>query len=217
MTRQKVSLLIADDHTLFRQGLRQMCEINGGFKVLAEGKTGQEAIVLVRQHQPDVILLDIRMPDLSGVEATRVIMRENPAAKILILTMYKQDQHIAAAIKAGAKGYLLKTCEESTLFSAIKAVYRGEGWLDSAVAPAVLNQLAHSEPYSSPLLTDQELETLRLVAQGADNKRIAAAMHVTPGTIANRLRMIYEKLGVSNRTEAAIYALRQGWATLDND
>jgi len=103
-----ISLLIADDHNLFRSGLCQLCEINGGFTVLAEAQTGQEAVRLARQLQPDVIILDVRMPDLTGVEATRIILQENPAAKILILTMYQQDHYIVAAIKAGAKGYLLK-------------------------------------------------------------------------------------------------------------
>lgn len=212
-----ITLLIADDHTLFRQGLRQMCEMNGGFEVLAEAQTGQEAVKLARKHQPDVILLDIRMPDLTGVEATKIIMQENPAAKILILTMYQQDHHIVAAIRAGAKGYLLKTCAEQTLFEAIKAIDRGDGWLDSAVTSSVLAQLSQTEPGPSALLTDQELETLLYVAQGADNQTISEAMYVTSGTIANRLRVIYEKLGVKNRTEAALYALRQGWATLDEE
>ena len=212
-----ITLLIADDHTLFRHGLRQMCEINGGFNVIAEAQTGQEAIVQARRHQPDVIMLDIRMPDLTGVEATRIIMRENPAAKILILTMYEQDHHVAGAIKAGAKGYLLKTCAEETLFNAIEAISRGEGWLDPTVTSTVLAQLARPDAYSPTMLTEQEMETLRYLAQGADNQTIAEAMHVSPGTIANRLRTVYEKLGVKNRTEAALYALRQGWATLDED
>ena len=131
--KEKITLIIADDHALFRQGLCKMCEINGGFSVLAEGETGQEAIVLAREHRPDVILLDIRMPDLTGIEATRLIMQENPAAKILILTMYQQDHYSSAAIKAGAKGYLLKTCEEQTLFETITAVHRGDVWLDPDV------------------------------------------------------------------------------------
>ena len=215
--KEKITLIIADDHALFRQGLCRMCEINGGFPVLAEGETGQEAIALAREHRPDVILLDIRMPDLTGIEATRLIMQENPAAKILILTMYQQDHYISAAIKAGAKGYLLKTCEEQILFEAIKAVHHGEGWLDPAMTASVLAQLSHSGPISSSILTEQELETVRYVAQGADNQAIAVAMHVSPGTIANRLRIIFEKLGVNNRTEAALYALREGWATLDED
>lgn len=212
-----ISLLIADDHNLFRSGLRQLCEINGGFTVLAEAQTGQEAVKMARQFQPDVIILDIRMPDLTGVEATRIIMQENPAAKILILTMYQQDHYIVAAINAGAKGYLLKNCEEQTLFQAIQAIHRGEGWLDSAVASTVMTQLAQSSANTAPMLTEQEMETIRYVAQGADNQAIAKRMRVSSGTIANRLRVIYEKLGVKNRTEATLYALRQGWATLDND
>lgn len=212
-----ISLLIADDHTLFRQGLRQLCEVNGGFDVLAEAQTGQEAVTLTRQHRPDVIMLDIRMPDLTGIETTRIILDDDPSSKVLILTMYHQEHYINAAIKAGAKGYVLKTCEEQTLFEAIKAVNRGEGWLDSAVTTSVLNQLSQIETSSSPNLTEQEFETLRYAAQGADNSTIAAAMHISPGTVANRLRTIYEKLGVKNRTEATLYALRHGWATLDED
>ena len=212
-----ITLLIADDHALFRRGLRQLCEINGGFSVLAEAQTGQEAVALARQHKPDVILLDIRMPDLTGVEATRTILDEDPTARILILTMYQQDHYVEAAIRAGARGYLLKTCEEETLFSAIQALHRGEGWLDSAVAPRVMAQLAQTETTTPFRLSEQEIETLRYVVQGADNQTIADLMHVSSGTVANRLRVIYDKLGVRNRTEAAIYALRQGWATLDDD
>ena len=211
------TILIADDHTLFRKGLRQLLEINGGYTVVAEAQTGEEAVLLTRQHEPDVILLDIRMPDLTGVEATRIIMRENPAARVLILTMYPQDHNIVGAIRAGAKGYLLKTCEEQTLFNAVQALMAGDGWLDSAIASAVLTHMAQSDSHSSGALTEQEMETLRYVARGADNQSIAAAMRVTPGTVANRLRAVYEKIDVSNRTEAALYALRQGWATLDDE
>src|SRR6476620_1701932 len=121
-----VRLLIADDHQLFRRGLRQLCEVNGGFTVVAEAESGEQAIALARQHQPDVILMDIRMSGMTGVDATRQILQENPAARILMLTMYRQDHYVTNALRAGACGYLLKECSEETLFAAIRAVSQGQ-------------------------------------------------------------------------------------------
>lgn len=212
------TLLIADDHQLFRRGLRQLCEVAGGFTALAEAETGAQAVALARQLKPDVILMDIRMPDLNGVAATRQILRDNPAARIIILTMYRQDHHVAEAIKAGACGYLLKNCDEETLFAAIRAAARGEGAIDPAIAPSLLEQfalLSTAVDDATPPLSPGEMEVLRLVAHGADNQTIAAELHLSPGTVANRLRHIYQILGVSNRTQAALYALRRGWASLD--
>lgn len=209
------TLLLADDHTLFRNGLRQLCEINGGFTVLAEATTAQEAVALARAHRPDVILMDIRMPGMTGIEAVRQIKREDPAAKIIILTMYQQDQHVAEAIRAGAKGYLLKNCTPETLFAAIHAVQRGDAMVDPAVMPTVLAQLARTAAPPAAQLTPQEMEVLRLVAHGVDNKGIAQKLALAQSTVGNLLNRIYEKLGVTNRTEAALYALRHGWATLD--
>lgn len=212
------TLLIADDHQLFRRGLRQLCEVAGGFTVLAEAETGAQAVALARQHHPDVTLMDIRMPDLNGVEATRQILQEIPEARIIVLTMYRQDHHVAEAIKAGACGYLLKNCDEETLFAAIRAAARGEGAIDPAIAPSLLEQfalLAAAVDDDTLPLSPAEMEVLRLVAHGADNQTIAEELHLSKGTVANRLRDIYNKLGVKNRTEAALYALRHGWASLD--
>jgi NarL family two-component system response regulator LiaR len=212
-----VSLLIADDHQLFRRGLRQLCEINGGFTVLAEAETGEQAVALAREHQPDVILMDIRMAGITGVEASRQILQENPAARILMLTMYRQDQYVINALKAGAAGYLLKECSEETLFAAIHAVYRGEGWIDAPVTAAVLAQFSGAGEAQSELasLTETELEILRMVARGAENQAIADQLNLSKGTVANYLREIFSKLNVSNRTEAALFALRHGWASLN--
>jgi DNA-binding NarL/FixJ family response regulator len=213
-----ITLLLADDHHLFRRGLRQLCEIVGGFTVVAEAESGSQAVEMARTHRPAVILMDIRMPGLNGVEATRLILAEQPEARILVLTMYRQDHQVASALRAGACGYLLKNCPEESLFAAIRAAHRGEGWLDPAVTPGVLTRFARGERHEqSHPLSEPEMEVLRLVAQGADNQSIAAQLHLASGTVANRLREIYSKLGVKNRTEAALYALRQGWATLDPD
>ena len=208
-------ILIADDHRLFRKGLRQLCQVSGGFQVVAEAETGPEAVALAREHQPDVILMDIRMPGMDGVAACRQILTDQPHAAIIMLTMYRQDRHLTDALAADARGYLLKNCDEATLFAAIRAAARGEAPVDPAMMGPLLNRLKASEGLEQ--ITEGELTVLIRVAQGDDNRQIAEHLHITPGTVANRLRAIYDKLGVTNRTEAALYALRMGWAFLDDE
>ena len=213
----QIRILIADDHTLMRQGLRQLCEGLGGFTVVAEAEDGAQAVTLARTTQPDVILMDIVMPDVDGVEAIRQIIHERPAARIITLTMYRQEQYLLAALRAGARGYLLKTVEACDLIAAIEAVHRGDYLIDPIVASRVLSELHLGVPDLPRIepLTEGEMAVLRLVAQGVDNQEIAQALNYSVHTVANRLRTIYEKLHVTNRTQAALYALRQGWATLD--
>jgi DNA-binding NarL/FixJ family response regulator len=213
-----IRILIADDHTVVRQGLRLLCEGLGGFTVVAEAENGSQAVTLARTMQPDVILMDIIMPDVDGVEATRQIVRENPAARIIVLTMYRQEQYMLDAIRAGARGYLLKTVDSEKLIAAIEAVHRGDYLIDPIIAARVLSELHLAKPPQAPRvepLTESEMAVLRLVAQGVDNQDIAQALNYSVYTVANRLRTIYEKLHVTSRTQAALYALRQGWVTLD--
>jgi DNA-binding NarL/FixJ family response regulator len=212
-----LTLLLADDHQLFRKGLRQLCELNGGFTVVAEAENGEQAIALARQHRPDVILMDIRMPGINGVEAVKEIMRTQPTARILILTMYGQEYYVINALRAGACGYLLKKSSEETLFAAIRAAHEGHGWIDSAIASTVVAHLGrpNSDQPDPELLNPSEREIVRLVAQGLNNESIAAQLHLSTGTVGNRLREIYSKLGVENRTGAALYALRNHWVSLD--
>lgn len=213
-----IRLLIADDHTLVRQGLRQLCAGLGGFTVVAEAENGAQAVALARTARPDVILMDIVMPDMDGVEAIRHILRETPAARVIALTMYRQEGYMLDAIRAGARGYLLKTVDAAELIAAIEAVHRGEYLIDPIIAARVLSELHLPVPPNVPPakpLTESEMAVLRLVAQGVDNQGIARALDYSVYTVANRLRTIYQKLHVTNRTQAALYALRQGWATLD--
>jgi len=212
-----IKILIADDHTLMRQGLRQLCEGLGGFAVVAEAESGARAVALARTTQSDVILMDIVMPDMDGVEAIRQIMRETPPARIIALTMYREEKFMLDAIRAGACGYLLKTVDAHDLIAAIEAVYRGEYLIDPIIAARVLSELHLSmpEPPRVEPLTESEMAVLRLVARGVENEHIAQALNYSVYTVANRLRTIYKKLHVTNRTQAALYALRQGWATLD--
>lgn len=213
-----IRILIADDHTLMRQGLHEICAGLGGFTVVAEAKNGAEAVALRRTSQPDVILMDMQMPGIDGPEAIRQIMAEAPAARIIALTMYREEPYMLAAIRGGARAYLLKTVEAADLIAAIHAVHRGEYLIDPIVAARVLGEfhLPVETPAKTTALLEKEIDVLRLVAQGLDNRDIAKKLHYSEHTVSNRLRTIFDKLHVSNRTQAAIYALRQGWASLDD-
>jgi DNA-binding NarL/FixJ family response regulator len=212
-----VRLLIADDHTLVRQGLCQICEGLGGFRVVAEAESGEQAVERAHSTRHDVILMDIVMPGIGGVEAIRQIIQANPGARIIALTMYRQERYMLDAIQAGARGYLLKSVDARELVAAIRAVHRGEYLIDPIIAARVLSEfhLAMQPEQRNEPLTEGEMAVLRLVARGVDNEHIARALNYSVYTVANRLRTIYEKLHVNNRTQAALYALRQGWAALE--
>jgi DNA-binding NarL/FixJ family response regulator len=217
-----IRVLLADDHRLFRQGIRQICEILGGFEVVGEAENGQEAVDAARKLQPDVILMDINMPLLDGVQATSIITRNNPRSRVIVLTMYRQDQYVFEAIKAGARGYLLKDSDEQELLDTVHAVHRGEALIDPSLATRVLDEFRRLsrttvDEDTVESLTAGEMEVLRLVAQGTDNKAIGEQLSLSESTIANRLSTIYQKLHVNNRTQAALVALRRGWAVLDED
>lgn len=210
-------ILIADDHTLMRQGLRQICEGLGGFSVIAECENGAQAVEFACTRRPDVILMDIVMADMDGVEAIGRIIGEIPYTRIIALTMYREEKFMLGAIRAGARGYLLKTVDARDLIAAIEAVHRGEYLIDPVIAARVLSELHLFIPKQELVepLTESEMAVLRLVARGVENDHIAQSLHYSVYTVANRLRTIYTKLHVTNRTQAALYALRQGWATLD--
>ena len=217
-----IRVLIADDHRIVRQGLRHVCEAVGGLRVVGEAEDGREAVNLAWQLRPDVILMDINMPVLDGVQATSLIVEANPAARVIILTMYRQDRYVFEAIKAGARGYLRKDSAAPDPGVAVQAGLRGGAVLHPhPPAPALgggwpLSQMTY-EAEDTECLTQAEMEVLRLVAQGADNKTIADQLALSERTVANRLSTVYEKLHVHNRTQAALAALRRGWATLDDD
>jgi DNA-binding NarL/FixJ family response regulator len=217
-----IRVLIADDHRIVRQGLRHVCELAGGFRVVGEAENGRQAVKLARKLQPDVILMDINMPVWDGVQATSLIVDANPSARVIILTMYRQDQYVFQAIKAGARGYLLKDIDEQDLIAAIRAVHRGEALIDPSLAVKLLDEFRRVSQLADQIgeaesLTKAEMEVLRLVAQGADNRAVAERLALSPRTIANRLSSVYDKLHVNSRTQAALVALRRGWATLESE
>jgi DNA-binding NarL/FixJ family response regulator len=216
-----IRVLIADDHRIVRQGLRHVCEL-GGLTVVGEAEDGREAVKLARQLRPDVILMDINMPVLDGVQATHLIVEADPSVRVIILTMYWQDRYVFEAVKAGARGYLLKDIDEQDLVAAIRAVHQGDALINPSLAVKLLDEFRRlgqmaDEAEDMEGLTQGEMEVLRLVAQGADNKAIAERLALSERTVANRLSSVYEKLHVNSRTQAALAALRHGWVTLDED
>ncbi len=217
-----IRVLIADDHRLFRQGLCHVFEGCKEIEVIGEAENGRQAVGLALRLKPDVVLMDINMPGLDGVQATHLITEANPATRVIVLTMYRQDQYVFEAIKAGARGYLLKDIDEHQLIEAIFAVQRGEALVDPALAARLLDEFrrlssqSHA-PSSVEELNDGELTILRLVAQGADNKTVAEQLNLSERTVANRLSEIYRKLHVNSRTQAALVALRKGWVKLEDE
>ena len=219
---ETIRVLIADDHRLFRQGLRHVFETCKEIEVVGEAENGRQAVKLARRLKPDVVLMDINMPDLDGVQATHLICELNPACRVIILTMYRQDQYVFEAIKAGARGYLLKDIDEHQLIEAIFTVQRGEALVDPSLAARLLDEFRRLSSQASPTcsqeeLSDGEMQVLRLVAQGADNQTVAERLNLSERTVANRLSEIYRKLHVNSRTQAALVALRRGWAKLEEE
>jgi DNA-binding NarL/FixJ family response regulator len=210
--------MIVDDHKLVCEGLTQICEAEPDMKVVARAANGREAVERALATRPDIVLMDINMPEMNGVEAARQITAQQPEVRVIMLTMYREEEYLFEAIKAGAKDYLLKSADPQELLDAIRAVYAGEAKLDPAMAAKILEEFRrlstrHGESRELIYLTDREQDILRLVAQGADNHELAKALGIAEKTVRNRLSVIFDKLHINNRTQAALYALKQGLAS----
>lgn len=212
----KIKVLIADDHSLFREGLRLLLTDQDDIEIVGEAEDGLEVTRLVPQLNPAIVLMDINMPVIDGVEATRMILRETDAVGVIILTMYPQDEYVFEALKAGAKAYLLKDTRSKKLLQVIRAVHQGQAVIEPEMTARLLSEyrrLAVEKEEKLPkvqTLTDQERTILTLVANGASNKDIAAQLNLSERTIKNYLSIIFQKLQVNNRTEAAIRAMKDG-------
>ncbi len=211
-------ILLVDDHALFRAGIASLLASRSTVEVVGEAQNGQEALEAARALKPDIVLMDVHMPGVDGIQATRMITTALPEVKVVMLTVSDQDRDLFEAIKSGAHGYLLKNLEPEELFDYLSGISRGEAPLSRVMAAKILNEFASQAarpkgadaPESSEALTPREKEVLKLVASGATNKEIATSLTLTENTVKNHLRNILEKLHLENRTQAAAYALKMG-------
>lgn len=217
----KIRVLIADDHAVVREGTRRILDAEEDVEVVGEAEDGQTAVKLAVRLKPDVAIVDIAMPQLDGVEATRLIKSLCPGVAVLILSAYDDDQFVFSLLEAGAAGYLLKTVRARELVGAVRAVHAGESVLHPSVARKVLNRFvpgsgrtAGSRP--AELLSERELEVLKLATKGLSNQDIARELCLSIRTVQGHLGHIFNKLDVSSRTEAVVRALKEGWVRLDD-
>ena len=212
-----IRVLLADDHAIFRDGLRAVLDRQKDIVVVGEAGNGVEAVKKAAELAPDIVLMDINMPVMDGVRASRLITAQDQRVGIIILTMYREDEYVFEAIKAGARGYVVKDARAREVLKAIRAVHRGEALIDPATATKLLEEfrrLAEGQRKEFDL-NEQEIEILRLVAQGASNKEIAEVLHFSEQTIKNKLTIVFQKLHVNNRAEAAASAIREGLIPTD--
>lgn len=214
MTQGAIRILLVDDQTLFREGMRSLLSSQRDLDVVGEAGDGEEALRQAARLRPDVVLMDLRMPRLDGVAATRRLRAEQPACRVIALTTFDDDEYVFEALRAGAAGYLLKDVSSAKLFEAIRVAARGESFLQPSVAAKVVAEFARLSAAAPPplveLLSDREQQVLRLVAEGATNREIASRLFITPGTVKNHVTSILGKLGVSDRTQAALKARELG-------
>jgi DNA-binding NarL/FixJ family response regulator len=211
---EPVRIVIADDHPVFRSGLRAMLEVEDGVEVVGEASTGTGAVSLVREVQPDLVLMDLNMPELDGVSATRQILHDSPHVRVMVLTMFDDDDSVFAAMRAGAQGYLLKGANHAEVRHAVHLVAAGGAMFGPAVAARVIEFFARPRPtgvaLAFPQLTDREHEILDLLAQGQSNLSIAARLHISQKTVRNHVSNIFTKLAVADRAQAIVRAREAG-------
>jgi DNA-binding NarL/FixJ family response regulator len=214
---EKIGVLIVDDHTLFRKGLRKMLEAEADMVVVGEAANGREALDQARSLMPDIALMDIQMPDLDGIEATRILSREMGHLGIIFVTMYENDEFVFRGLQAGGRGYILKNAEPVTVLRAIRAVANGESLLGPSIAQRVTRHFTTMDEGSSALVNDltaREAEVLTLIAEGINNKDIAARLSLSEKTVKNHINNIFSKLHLYDRTQATLYAIRSGLVKL---
>jgi DNA-binding NarL/FixJ family response regulator len=224
-----ITVIIIDDHPVVRAGMRSILDLSADIKVVAEGTNGSEALRLVAKYKPDVLVLDLNLPDISGLEVARQLCLGDTSTAILVLTAHNDRQTVFGLLECGAVGYVLKDEALETLSNAVRAAAQGESWLSPSVASQVVQaaleqsaqralqeMLTGTEVSSDAGLTVRELEVLRLLAQGFDNTAIAQKLVVTKRTVQNHVSNIYGKLGVDSRTEAMLYAIRHGWVEISD-
>lgn len=218
---EKIRILLAEDHAVVREGTRRLLESQPDFTVVGESGNGEEAVRLAGELRPDVVIMDVAMPRMTGIEATKRIKQAYPSVAVLVLTGYDYEEYIFALLEAGAAGYLLKDISGEDLVSGVRAVFNGEPALHPAVLRKVVNRLrvpAAKAGEKRPLevLSEREMEVLRLAARSMTNKEIADNLGLSQRTVQAHLRTVFDKLAVGSRSEAVLHGLRRGWFTMDD-
>ncbi len=212
----KLRVLIADDHTLFRDGVRALLGSTPDLELVGEAATGEEAVTLAGSLQPDLVIMDLQMPMVNGIDATRRIVSASPHMAVLVVTMFDDDQSVFAAMQAGARGYILKGGNHAEMLRAMRAVGSGEAIFSPAIAARLMDYFSNLRPKTQPQvfpeLTDREREILKLIAQGYKNAEIAAQLVLSPKTVRNHITNILSKLQVADRAEAILRARAAGWS-----
>lgn len=216
--RVSIRLMLADDHRMLREGLRRSMTEHG-FDVVGEASDGAEAVDMAADLVPDIILMDVTMPELDGVEATRLVKAANPAIRVIMLTMHADQEVLAAAIRSGASGYLVKDCSTEEIADAIRSAVSGETTLSPALAASMLNEVRKLDPPEQPeedrVVTKREEEVLQLIADGCSTPEVAERLYISQKTVKNHLASIYQKLDARDRTQAVLQAVRMGIVSLD--
>jgi len=213
----KINVLLVDDHAIMRDGIRALLSLHDDIKIVGEASEGQEAIEKTQELSPDVVVMDVAMPDMDGIEATRRIRKQSPKVKVIILTQYDNKEYVLSAIKAGAAGYVPKRALGSELVSAVRAVNRGESFLYPSAAAALIDDYRRQDKTADPYdqLTPREREILKLIAEGHTSREIADALFISLKTVYGHRTKIMDKLGLRNRTDLFKFAVRKGLLTLD--
>jgi DNA-binding NarL/FixJ family response regulator len=213
--QSKIRVLLADDHGVVRAGIRQFLETAGDIIVEAEADDGEAAIHLIGLNPPDVAVLDIQMPKMTGIEVTRWIRANHPALGILILTAYDEEPYAMGVLQAGANGYVLKTAKPEEIIEAVRDVHAGKSVVDALIAQKLVERMVHPSAVSVETLSEREMEVLGLVAKGLTNKLIASQLHISARTVQGHLAHIFDKLQAASRTEAVMRAVSLGWISQD--
>jgi DNA-binding NarL/FixJ family response regulator len=214
--RPLIRVLLADDHAVVRAGFRQFMERAGDIVIVAEVDDGKQAVLSIQEHKPDVAVIDIQMPGMSGIEVTRWVRANSRTTGVLILSAYDDDPYIMAVLQAGANGYVLKTADAADIIRAVRAVYEGKSALDPAIARKIMARVSGTQ-LAAPVekLTDRELEVLALAAKGFTNKAIGVQLHISDRTVQGHLAKVFDKLQATSRTEAVMRAVALGWLPSD--
>ena len=211
---EQVQVVIVDDHVMVREGIKQLLEMDGDIRIIGEASDGEEGIRVVEKTDPDVILLDVNMPKMNGLEMLQKMKETGIRRKVLILTIHNEVEYLLKAIEIGVNGYVLKDSELAVLRKAIFSVYYGENYIQPSLAPLLMKRLDSSVDENEEGLTKREMEVLKLIAEGLFNKEIADKLSISEKTVKNHVSNIFRKINVSDRTQAAVYAIKSGFVEI---